>query len=234
MPSAERLRELSEASEPRMALVGPFFLLPGPDVTEVLLIRHAQVPESATMEDDPLTAVGREQAEVLGEFLARTRIDAVYTSPAARAQATAAALARRAGLEITAVEDLRDVDNRLPHGLSMQEALKQAYGEAEGSERYEKLRDGLNFDVFGDLMESSGEFRGRVVAAVERLIAAHPGGRIAVVTHGPTIAAYVSHVLGSRRDFVFYPRLTSLSVVLARDAKRELLSLNETPHFGVL
>jgi probable phosphoglycerate mutase len=234
MPSPERLRELSEAAEPRMALVEPFFLLPGPDVTELLLIRHAQVPEGSTVEDDPLTAVGREQAETLADFLALTRIDAVYASPAARAQATAAPLAQRAGVEVGVVDDLRDVDNRLPRGLSMQEALVHEFGETEGAERYEKLLDGLNFDAFGHLMESSAALRGRVAAAMDSLIAAHAGGRIAVVSHGPTIAAYISEVLRNPRDFVFYPRLTSLTVVLAKGERRELLSLNEMPHFGVI
>jgi probable phosphoglycerate mutase len=234
MPDAEALRALAEAREPRLQLVEPFFLLPGSGVTEVLLIRHAQVPEAATTEDDPLTETGREQAQALTTFLAPTQIDAIYASPAQRARETAEALTKGRGLEVVVIEALRDVDNHVPRGTSFREALTQRCGEAEAAERWTRLTQRLKFDAFGDLMETSTALRRRVTDAIDALIEKHAGGRIAVVSHGPPIAAYVSQVAGSEEDFIYYPRLTSITSVLARGEARQIQALNAMPHFGVL
>jgi probable phosphoglycerate mutase len=236
MTTPGQLRELAAASEPRAEMIDALFVVPGPDVTEVLLIRHGQIPvgESVAGGDEGLTEVGQKQAEALADFLAATRIDAVYASPAQRALQTAEAVAKPAGLGIRVLDALRDVDNRIPPGASMSEALQQEFGEAEARNRLEMLRSGLNFDAFGSLMEPSAAIRGRVADAIDGLIAQHDGGRIAVVTHGPPIAAYVSHVLKHPADFVFYPRLTSITSILARGERRQVHLLNAVPHFGVL
>ena len=235
MPTPERQRELAEATEPRIQLIAPFFLFPGPDVTEVLLVRHAQVPEASTAEDASLTDLGREQAEVLAEYLAATRIDAVYASPSNRARETAAAVASRCGLEVEVLDGLSDVYNNIPRGLTPREALVVVFGEAEGQRRYDEMvRGGWSLDLFGSLLESSASLRGRVAESIDRVIAGHRGQRAVVVSHAPPIAAYVGHVLGSPADFGFYPRLTSITSVLARGERRQLNLLNATPHFGAL
>jgi broad specificity phosphatase PhoE len=235
MPAIERLRELASAAEPRLQLMAPFILLPGPGVTELLLIRHAQVPGGSMSEDSSLTDLGREQAEALADYLTDVRIDAVYSSPSSRAQETAAFVATRHGLSVGVIDGLRDVDNRMPHGLSPLEALTREFGEAEAQRRFDEVvREGWSFDAFGDLMESSRSIRLRVASAIDDVVAKHSGGRVALLSHGPPIAAYISQVLGSPGDFVFYPRLTSISVVLAKESQRRVHLLNATPHFAVL
>ena len=54
-----------------------------------------------------------------------------------------------------------------------------------------------------------------VVEAVERIVAAHPGQRVAVVCHGGVINAYAGHVLGIDEPLFFLPAYTSISRVLA-------------------
>jgi broad specificity phosphatase PhoE len=235
MPETDRLRELAAATEPRIQLVAPFFLLPGPDVTEVLLIRHAQVPESSTVTDIALTELGQEQADVLASYLAPAPVAAVYSSPAGRAQATADAIAAQHGLAVKVLDGLRDIDNRLPEGVTPQQALEQAYGEAEGKRRFEEMvRGGWSMDLFGDLLESSDSLRGRISAAIDEIVSRHPAARVVAVTHGPPIAAFVGQAMQSPADFAFYPRLTSITTVLARGDRRQVHSVNAMPHFGVL
>jgi broad specificity phosphatase PhoE len=235
MPTPERLRELASATEPRFQLVAPFFIFPGPDVCELLLIRHAQVPEGAMGEDAALTPLGYEQADVLAGYLATGRIDAVYAAPSGRTRATAAAIARRHGLEVEVLDGLRDVDNHLPPALDTVDALMAEFGEAEGRQRYEAMTNGgWDLDLFGGLLESSTSLRGRVAATVDQIVSNHPGQRVAAVSHAPTIASYACHVLGSPADFAFYPRLTSITLILARGERRQLHLLNATPHFQAL
>lgn len=70
------------------------YLLGVDGVTEVWLVRHADVYDTLDDVDDPrLSARGREQARRLAERLAQVRVSAVYTSPARRARETAAGLA---------------------------------------------------------------------------------------------------------------------------------------------
>jgi probable phosphoglycerate mutase len=204
-------------------------------VAEILLIRHAHVPGAATGADESLTDLGREQAQTLADYLVETQIDAIYASPSNRARQTVEPVAQRKGLEVAVLEDLRDVDNRFPHGKSVLEALAQELGEAEAMRRFELMRNtGWSLDLFGGLLESSASLRLRTAAAIEGALAAHPGGRIVVATHAPPIAAYVAHVLDSPADFLFYPRLTSITVIMARGERRQLQLLNATPHFGTL
>ena len=231
----ERLREIAEATEPRLRLLAPFFVWPGPETTEILLIRHGQIPESTTIDDASLTELGHEQAEALSEFLASPAIAAVYASPSGRAIETARAIATRHGLEVEVLEALADVDNKLPPGLTPQEALVQALGDAEGNRRYEAMvSGGWSLDLFGGLLESSASLRERVAGAIDGVVRSHPGARVAVVSHAPPIAAYVAHILGSPSDFPFYPRLTGITSLLAREERRQLVLLNGAPHFGVL
>jgi broad specificity phosphatase PhoE len=75
------------------------------------------------------------------------------------------------------------------------------------------------------------EFRRRVIASVEEIVAAHPGGRVALVSHAGVINAYTAHILGITRDLWFSPAYVSVTRVgAARDGRRGLVSLNETGH----
>ena len=74
-------------------------------------------------------------------------------------------------------------------------------------------------------------FRGEVVEAIERTIAAHAGQRVAVVCHGGVINAWASHVLGISELLFFNPHYTSINRFFAASSgERSVASLGETPH----
>ena len=76
-----------------------------------------------------------------------------------------------------------------------------------------------------------GRFRAEVVDAVESIIAAHPGRRVAAVCHGGVINAYFGHILGIGRNSFFTPDYTSINRVAAsRSGVRSVLRLNEVGH----
>lgn len=192
---------------------------------ELLLIRHA-LPvrtESGTGVADPdLAPAGRDQTAELAAYLDAERIDAVYASPAARARQTATPLAAPRGLDVVTVADLAEWDRDATEYVPLEE-LKAA-----DDPRWRALVDGE-----WTAAETVEAFRTRVRDAVEGLVTAHRGDRIAVVCHGGVINVYLAHVLGLDRSVraFFYPNYTSISrVAAAATGERSIVTVNETSH----
>jgi len=192
---------------------------------QLLLIRHA-LPLRAESSDgspvDPaLSTEGRNQARQLAESLRGEPIEALYTSPMRRARETAEALAEALALEIHVDADLVELDHLSDVYVPLEELKARDYP------RWQVLvqQGGLYADV--DLPA----FRRQVTRAIERIIAAHAGGRVAVACHGGVINAWASQLLGVEELFVFEPAYTGVSRFLAaRSGERSLLSLNESGH----
>lgn len=192
---------------------------------ELLLIRHA-LPLRAESSDgspvDPgLSVEGREQARRLAQSLRAEPIDALYTSPMRRARETVEVLAAELGLEVRVDAELVEVDHQSDVYVPLEELKASDYP------RWQALiqQGGLYAEV--DLPA----FRRQVVRALERIIAAHPGGRVAVACHGGVINAWTSQLLGVEELFVFEPAYTGVSRFLAASSgQRSLRSLNESGH----
>lgn len=212
------------------------FLSTDPDATELLLVRHGQQhvtpgPDRPTSDyrDPPLSELGRRQAATAADALAGEPIAAVYSSRLQRARDTARAVAASHGLETVELDGLEEVgiyrdvpEGRRPGDVVSEVALRGA------SQRF--MRD-RRWEAF-PLTETGAELRQRVVATVEGILAAHAGERVVVACHGGVINAYLGWVLGISEDIWFRPAHASVSRVRARDARRALLSLNETHHLG--
>jgi probable phosphoglycerate mutase len=85
-----------------------------------------------------------------------------------------------------------------------------------------------------ELPDDIDGFQARVVARVDRLAAAHPSQRIALVCHGGVVNVIVASVLGLGARMLFLPGYTSVSrVLVASSGQRSLASLNETAHLRV-
>ncbi len=208
------------------------FLTGVAEVTQLLLIRHAQQEVDirgpvGQLFDPPLSETGRLQAELLGEALSVEHIDAVYSSPLRRARETAAAIARHHRLDVVIRDDLREVEiwRDIPPDKTAEEFL--------GPDLLRGIRERMLVEKVWDVYpysESSAEFRRRCINGIEAIIARHQGERVAVVCHGGVINAYVGHIIGSRYDMFFRPAHTSVSVVAAGQGRRALHSLNDVHH----
>jgi len=192
---------------------------------ELLLIRHAlpirrEVTEGAA--DPPLSDDGLRQAELLAEYLASEKIDAIYASPLLRAQQTAEPLSIRIGLEIIDDPGIAEFDQHSSEYIPVEE-LK-----ASGDPRLTEFLLGE-----GDEFDDRDEFRDRVMNSIERIISDHGGDRVAVVCHGGVINLYAGDVLGLNVEGpgFFYPNYTSITRVAAsRSGVRSIVTLNETSH----
>jgi probable phosphoglycerate mutase len=191
---------------------------------ELLLIRHA-LPVRLSRDDgsaaDPqLSSVGRRQVERLAAWLESEHLDAIYTSPLRRARETASPLAAMRGLAPVVEPGVVEFDHQSSSYVPLEEIKATDY------ERWRALVDGGLYAGV-DLPA----FRRSVSAALERIIAAHPGGRVAVACHGGVINAWTAEVLGVAHLFVFEPAYTGISRFLAAGSgERSVMSLNETAH----
>lgn len=81
----------------------------------LLLVRHGQTPANVagsldtTLPGPGLTELGRRQADAIPGALAGETVDAVFASPALRAQLTAAPLAQALGLTVRTAEGAQEI-----------------------------------------------------------------------------------------------------------------------------
>jgi probable phosphoglycerate mutase len=195
---------------------------------ELLLIRHA-LPSRVELDegpaDPPLAPEGHRQAQRLAEWLAAEQLDAVWSSPLRRARETAEVLADAQGLEVVVDDELAEWDRHSSSYVPVEELR------AADDPRFRALADGSWADVWEVDVDL---FRATAVRAVERVVAAHPGGRVAAVCHGGVINAYLGHVLGIERVLFFEPFYATVNRVRAgHDGGRLLLSVNEQGHPSV-
>jgi probable phosphoglycerate mutase len=194
-----------------------------PGFMELLLVRHARPRrmESTTgPADPPLSPLGRRQAEALAAWLAGPGgdgpLDAVYTSPLRRAVETAEPLAVALGLAAETDAALAEYDAEAMAYIPIEELR------AAGDPRWKELPP----DIAG--------FQATVMAGVDRMAAAHPSQRIALVCHGGVVNVIVAAVLGLGPRMLFLPGYTSVSrVLVASSGERSLASLNELAHLRV-
>ena len=192
---------------------------------ELLLIRHA-LPERRQTQDgtpaDPvLSRDGWVQAEAMARWLAAEKIEAVYTSPMRRARQTAEPLERALGLEAVLEPGVVEMDHTADTYIPIDQLKREDYPRWQALIQGGELWGGVDMKAF----------RATVVDAVERTIAAHRGGRVAVVCHGGVVNAWAGHVLGVDDPFFLDVAYTGVSRFLAASTgERSVMSLNETGH----
>lgn len=196
---------------------------------ELLLIRHG-LPVRREGVDGPadpeLSPQGLAQAEHMADYLSTEPITAVYTSPMRRASETADPLCRTLGLGARVEPDVAEFDRNAPEYIPIEE-LKAA-----GDPRFHDFAAG-RFTGIDEHIEDHEQFAGRVMAALGRIIDAHPGETVAVVCHGGVINLFLASILGLsfRPPGFFYPNYTSINRVAAsRSGVRSVVTVNETAH----
>ena len=164
--------------------------------TTVLLVRHGRTPTTGELLPGRspglhLSEQGREQARAAAERIAELSVSALYSSPLERARETAQPSAELLGLPVRADPALVELDvgqwtgralselSRLPEWRTVQQN-PSAFRFPEG--------------------ESFPEMQRRMVDAVRRLRAAHPGGTVVCFSHADPIRGLLAHAMGTPLD----------------------------------
>lgn len=192
--------------------------------TTILLVRHASHPLlgrvlCGRMPGVSLDEAGIAQATRLGRALAARRPAAIYTSPVARAQQTAAALASACATEPRSMDALQEIEFGRWTGRSFSElAADPAWARWNDARATARPPDGKSME----------EAQLRVVGGLHAMCAAHVGAVVVAVSHADVIKAAILWVLGltlnAYQRFDIDP--ASVSAVVLWDGGAKLLSLN--------
>jgi len=161
---------------------------------ELYLVRHGltawnrkRVCQGQT--DVPLAEEGREQARALAARLRDVHFDAVWSSDLSRARESAEIVIEGRALELNQTADLREMAFGQWEGKELGPLFEQL-----PEEHSAWLNEPASWRPPGG--ECLGEVQARMCRALDGLRAAHPDGRVLVLSHGFAILAYICHVVG--------------------------------------
>jgi len=161
-------------------------------MTTIYLIRHAESEGNLFRTcqghyEELLSQTGLQQCKALHQRFRKISVDAVYTSDLYRAALTAQSVARAQvpAAPLYADKGLREKGLGVLEGKSWGTVFRQ----------YPELRGGRieTADVKGG--ETDRQLCARVTASMECIAQRHPGQRVAVVSHGGTISAFLRTAL---------------------------------------
>lgn len=200
---------------------------PAPKPTRVLFVRHGATPTTGAVLPGRapglhLSEEGRAQAEAAAARLAALKdVAAVYASPLERTRETAAPIGKALGLRVKADKGLLEAD----------------FGEWTGAElkALRRRREWKAVQAHPSAFrfpggESFAEMQARIVGAVRRLAAAHPGQNVVLVSHADPIKAALNDALGAHLDA--FQRIVvspcSISAVTYGETSTVVLAVNTT------
>jgi probable phosphomutase (TIGR03848 family) len=163
----------------------------------VLLVRHGQTPTTGKLLPGRapglhLADIGHEQAQRAADRIAALKtVDAIYASPLERARETAAPIAKARKLKVQIDKGLLECDFGDWTGAELKNLMKLP-------EWNTVQRAPSTFTFPGG--ESFTAMQNRIVGAIDRLRAKHPGGTIVCVSHADPIKAAVAHAMGTHID----------------------------------
>ena len=188
---------------------------------ELIIIHHGRpekVQDTLQVADPPLTEVGVAQANAVAQWMKFENIDAIYSSPMARARQTSVPLEAIKGMSAVVESRIAEYDKHETSYIPMEEmkADKAVW------------RAWLAENAAKDMTE----FRDEAVAGINDIISNHRGQKVAVVCHGGIINIWAAHVLGLGAQMFFAPDYTSINRFMASSGgANSVVSLNDVGHF---
>jgi probable phosphoglycerate mutase len=189
---------------------------PGGPPTTVVLVRHGVTAHTVEKRfsgglasaNPGLSDEGREQIRTTAEWLApiAEQVDAVISSPVRRTLESAEILAERLGRPVDIEPSFAEMEFGTWDGKTFMDVAEQHKDELDawlGS-----------LDVAPGGGESFRDVEKRVLDGLQRLLDAHPGKTVVVVSHVTPIKIMVGHAVTAPLESVFRMELTPASVTV--------------------
>ncbi len=193
----------------------------------LILVRHGQ-PDTTTAPSSgnpPLSGLGREQAQLVCDYLAREPIDLVIHSGLERAHHTARPLIERSGIGEQIIPELGEVD-RYGGQYGNIETIK-----AKGEREWQRFLA----DPIGYFGIDGNRFVLETLDGYRSIFEDHNRKTIAIFTHGFPINILLTHALGLEGIANFVPDYCSITRVTGSELDRlTVVSVNETAHLAPL
>jgi broad specificity phosphatase PhoE len=142
----------------------------------------------------PLSEKGRAQATLAGQALANKKLDAIYSSPLSRAFETAKIIAREVGFrgEVIPVTELMERRGGLLEGTTQEEREAR---NPELMKKFLSIPEEERWTLVG--AETDEEVLARFEVGISKIRERHgTGDRIAVVSHGGAMRAFLRDLFG--------------------------------------
>ena len=200
--------------------------------TELLIVRHGASAPAVPGQpfplvdghgDPALAPEGLEQAERVGARLADQEVTAIYVTTLRRTVETAAPLVARLGITPVVEAGLREVHLGDWEGGLFR--MKVAEGDPVVATMFAEQR----WDAIPGA-EPQDAYAARVTAALDRIVAAHPGERVAVFTHGGVIGEILRQATGCRPFAFVGGDNGAISHLVATDGRWVVRRYNDTSH----
>jgi 2,3-bisphosphoglycerate-dependent phosphoglycerate mutase len=200
------------------------------------LVRHGETTWNSERRaqghlDVPLSSLGRDQATMLAHRLRGTGFDAIYSSDLSRALETARIVNSNLGGRSQVLADARWREQMLGALQGLNTGEVAAMLEARGA-----TRPVLVTDRYPDA-ESRAELMERVKLGLQEVIRRHPGGRVIIFSHGGSIRAATSVLLGDLEQKLNFGGLENTSITRFRissepspNPKGTMLAYNDSAH----
>ncbi len=200
------------------------------DPTRLILLRHGQTALSVDRRysgrgNPELSEVGIEQAAAAARRLGDWTIDAVVSSPLSRTRATAAAVAQRLGLDTETDDGIIETDFGEWEGLTFGEAARR-----DPDLHRQWLADTASAPPGGESFDAVAV---RVADAITRIVDAHRGQTVLVVSHVTPIKTALRQALRVGPELLFHLHLDLASISVADyfpDGGTVVRSVNDTAH----
>jgi probable phosphoglycerate mutase len=203
-------------------------------MTELVLIRHGETDMNRELRfqgqvNVGLNATGHEQARRLAARMAGEQADAVYVSDLLRARQTAEPIAGELALAPVPESGLREQHFGRVDGMRVDDIQREHPEAWAGWLRFEE-------DFAMPEGESTRAFHARVMDAVQRVVAAHLGKTVVIVTHGGVLdmiyrTARSLGLSGPRQSEIPNAGLNRIRV---RDGVFDILAWADTRHLADL
>lgn len=194
--------------------------------TRLVLVRHAVTEQTGPLLSGrtpgvDLSEEGRRQAKEASERLAGLPITAIYASPIERTRQTAEAIAEPHGLEVTTLDGVLEADyGEWTGGKLVELAKTDLWKTVQRAPSRARFPEG----------ESIAAMQARMIAALDEVVAAHPGETIVVVSHADPIKSALAHYAGMHLDHFqrLYVSPASVSVIELGPHSTMIIKSNDT------
>jgi len=203
-------------------------------VTKLYLVRHGQSAGNAEgrfggHSPTPLSELGKRQAEITAQALAKEHINVIYSSDLFRAVETAQPLADALGLKVNKTSAFRERNIGVLEGLTFDESK-----EAFPRDYYALVNRHVHHVITKG--ESYRHLLRRATGALREILRIHRGERVVIFSHTGAICFLTLHLIGAiNRKTTQTPWLVTSNCGINRFEIRgrnnvRVLALNDTRH----